>query len=115
MDEEHLLNHNYTRTKISQERTNYHHENTYNKKKYLSRSKMIVKTYRENKSKIQNNSKVVEIVGKKEFAKNDLQAIFLGDTVMKNIKTRRKELKVNDTIVAIISFCLITLCFYQVF
>ena len=114
MDEEQLLKNNHTRTKISQTRSNYGRDNKNLNKKFLSNSKKILKTYREKKSIPHNNTQVLEIVAKKEFPKNDLQAIFSGDSVMKNIKTRRKELKVNDTIVALISFCLILLCFYQV-
>jgi hypothetical protein len=83
-------------------------------KRRRARSRKIIKTFKKNRESQESNCKIVQIVAKKEFAKNELHAIFNGDTVTKNIKTRRKELKVNDTIVAIISFCLVLLTFYQV-
>jgi hypothetical protein len=79
-----------------------------------AKSRKIIKAFKKNRESQDDNSKIVQIVAKKEFSKNELHAIFNGDTVTKNIKTRRKELKVNDTIVAIISFCLVLLTFYQV-
>lgn len=79
------------------------------------KSRLIVKKFKKHRESNGNDiSKVVSIVAKKEFRKTELHAIFNGDSVTKNIKTRRKELKVNDTIVAIISFCLVLLTFYQV-
>jgi hypothetical protein len=88
-------------------------DNTTTKRR--TKGKLILRSFKKKKLKFQTNAKkVFDILTTKEFNDNDLKAIFNGDTVIKNIKTRRKELKTNDTIVAVISLIMIILCFYQV-
>ena len=51
---------------------------------------------------------------KDKLISKDIKAIFKSDTQTKNnIKSLKKEVKINDTIVAIISFITIILCFVQ--
>jgi hypothetical protein len=82
--------------------------------KRKTKGKLILKSFKKQKIKALMNQKIMDILATKDFSDNDLKAIFNGDTVIKNIKTRRKELKTNDTIVAIISLIMIILGFYQV-
>jgi hypothetical protein len=85
-----------------------------NTAKRKTKGKLILRSFKKQKIKGAINAKMMEILATKEFSDMDVKAIFNGDTVIKNIKTRRKELKTNDTIVAIISLIMIILCFYQV-
>jgi hypothetical protein len=60
-----------------------------------------------------NNKKAFQNLKEKIISK-DVKEIFNSDTQSKNtMKSLKKEVKINDTIVAIISSIIIVLCFFQ--
>jgi hypothetical protein len=75
--------------------------------------RVFKKQHKEKKNRISLESLATK--EKVQIAK-ELRSIFKSDSLMtNNIKSLQKERKINDTIVALISFIIIILCFYQMY
>lgn len=87
-------------------------------KRRKTKGSQMLKTFKKKKkkSKIQRTSLAALASKEKDQMSKEVRSIFKTDSLMSNnIKSLQKEKKINDTIVAIISFVLIILCFYQLY
>jgi hypothetical protein len=84
------------------------------KKKRKTKNKKVMKGVKKNKNM---RASMAGLKSKeKNQMSNEVRSIFMSDSLMSNnIKSLQKERKINDTIVALISFIMIILCFYQLY
>jgi hypothetical protein len=84
------------------------------KKRRKTKNKKVMKAFKKNKH-IRATMAGLAAKEKDQMSK-EVRSIFKSESLMSNnIKSLQKEKKINDTIVAIISFIMIILCFYQLY
>jgi hypothetical protein len=84
------------------------------KKKRKTKNKKVMKVVKKNKN-MRASMAGLKLKERNQMS-NEVRSIFMSDSLMSNnIKSLQKERKINDTIVALISFIMIILCFYQLY
>jgi hypothetical protein len=85
------------------------------KKRRKTKGRIMLKNFKKKKSS--NRMTLAALASKeKDQMSMEVRSIFKSDSLMtNNIKSLQKEKKINDTIVALISFIIIILCFFQMY